>query len=268
MHIALGIEYDGSQFHGYQKQPGLRTVQGELENAISNVANERIHIHCAGRTDTGVHALGQVIHFETNAQRHDKAWIYGCNSQLPKDVCVRWGQIVDDQFHARYSALSRRYLYVIYNNKIRKSLFSSYLTWQYRELDAAKMHDAAQLLIGKHDFSSFRAIECQSPTPIRTITHFTVERRNELVLIDVTANAFLHHMVRNMAGSLISIGCGRNEVGWIKEVLAEKDRVKAAETAPAYGLYLMNVEYPSQYSFPKSSDNSLLFGLPRVANLA
>ena len=260
MRIALGIEYDGSHFHGWQKQPGLRTVQEELEKALSKVANEPVQVFCAGRTDTGVHALGQIAHFETTADRSDRAWIFGGNSNLPKDVSVRWSQVVDDEFHARFSALSRRYTYIIYNNRVRKSLFSHYLTWQYRELDASRMAHAASLLIGEHDFSSFRALECQSSTPIRNISAFSVERKGDFVIIDVTANAFLHHMVRNLAGVLIAIGSGRNEIAWIEEVLQAKDRSAAAETAPPYGLYLMQASYPERYNFPKIEANFLLLG--------
>lgn len=261
MRIVLGVEYDGSYFHGWQKQPGLRTVQGELESAISKVANEPIHLHCAGRTDTGVHAVGQVIHFDASAERPERAWIFGVNSNLPKDVCVRWVQLVDDQFHARFSAVSRRYVYLIYNHRIRKSLFSHYYTWQYRELDVDVMKKASEFLIGQHDFSSFRALECQASSPIREITHFTVERKKSFIIIDVTANAFLHHMVRNIVGVLVSVGSNSRDVAWVEEVLAAKDRAKAAETAPAYGLYLMEVKYPDSYQLPKSEEDLLLLGL-------
>lgn len=264
MRIALGIEYDGSYFHGWQKQPGLRTVQGEIESAISKVANEPIQLHCAGRTDTGVHATGQVIHFDTSAVRADRAWIFGGNSNLPKDISIRWGLMVDEQFHARFSALSRRYVYVIYNYRIRKSLLSNYFAWQYRELNTDLMAQAAALLIGEHDFTSFRALECQAHSPVRNILNFTVERRGALVIIDVMANAFLHHMVRNMVGSLIAVGSGRQDLAWIDEILAAKDRAKAAETAPAYGLYLVEVKYPDHYDFPTSHEGLLLLGVPGV----
>lgn len=248
MRIALVIEYDGSQYHGWQWQPGLRTVQGVLEKALSQVANHEVTVACSGRTDTGVHATHQVVHFETHAVRNVRAWVHGVNTLLPKDVCVKWGQEIEDSFHARYSALSRRYRYIIYNGAIRHALLRCHVTWQSRKLNHLHMQEAAQLLVGEHDFTSFRAVHCTAKTPMRCIHAIQVERRGDLVMIDITANAFLHHMVRNIAGVLMAIGQGRQEISWAQEVLQAKDRTLGAETAPPYGLYLVDVTYPEQYN--------------------
>lgn len=247
MRIALVVEYDGSQYHGWQSQTGLRTVQQVIEKALSRVADEDISVTCAGRTDTGVHATNQVIHFDTEKVRTIRSWIHGANSFLPKDVCVRWGKEMPDAFHARFSALTRRYRYVIYNASIRPGLLRSNVTWQYRQLDHSLMHEAGQFLLGEQDFTSFRSVECQSKTPMRNVQHLLVTRKSDLVIIDITANAFLHHMVRNIAGVLIAVGQGRKPVSWISDVLAAKDRKMGAETAPPYGLYLVNVNYPSEF---------------------
>jgi tRNA pseudouridine38-40 synthase len=251
MRIALGVEYDGSQYHGWQSQQGLHTVQSCIETALSTVADEEIQVQCAGRTDTGVHATNQVIHFDTNAERNMRSWIYGANSNLPKDMCVRWAKFVNDEFHARFSALSRRYRYLIYNNAIRPAVFRSSLTWHYRQLNHETMHEAAQHLVGELDFTSFRAVECQSKTAMRNIQEISVKRFNDIIVIDVTANAFLHHMVRNIAGVLMVVGTGKSKPSWVKEVLLAKDRKLGAETAPPYGLYLVNVTYPDHFSLPK-----------------
>lgn len=247
MRIALMVEYDGSQYHGWQAQAGLRTVQGELENALSGVADHEIKIVCAGRTDTGVHATNQLIHFDCENERSTRSWVYGTNSFLPKDACVKWAKEVSDSFHARYSALSRRYRYIIYNNAIRPSLFRSSVTWQYRQLDHRLMQQAGQFLLGEHDFTSFRSMECQSKTPMRNVTHLQVSRHGDFLVIDITANAFLHHMVRNIAGVLMSVGSGRQTVPWVKDILIAKDRKLGAETAPPYGLYLVAVTYPAEF---------------------
>ncbi len=214
MRLALGVEYDGASFHGWQSQKTLRTVQGVLEAALSHVADNEVHVHCAGRTDTGVHATGQVVHFDTNVHRSIRAWTYGTNAKLPKDVTVRWVKQVDDQFHARYSATARHYRYIIYNHSIRPSLYQHNVAWHYRQLDQQKMAIAAQSFLGEHDFTSFRAVGCQSKTPFRRITEFSVVRRGDLIILDIKANAFLHHMVRNLVGVLLDIGSGRQEVSW------------------------------------------------------
>lgn len=248
MRIALVLEYDGSHYHGWQAQTGLHTVQQAVEHALSKVANTAISVTCAGRTDTGVHATNQVIHFDTEISRTIRAWIHGANSFLPKDICVKWGREISDNFNARYSAKSRRYRYIIYNGSIRPALFRSNMTWQYRQLDHRLMHQAAQHLIGENDFTSFRSVECQSLSPMRNILQLQVNRSHDMIIIDITANAFLHHMVRNIAGVLIAVGSGKKPVDWVKQVLEAKDRRLGAETAPAYGLYLVQVNYPEEFN--------------------
>lgn len=247
MRIALQVEYDGSQYYGWQSQPGLRTIQDCVERAISKVADEEITISCAGRTDTGVHATKQIIHFDTQKERTIRSWIHGTNSFLPKDVCVRWGKEMPDSFHARFSAVSRGYRYVIFNAPIRPALMRSNLTWQYRQLDHQTMHKAGQFLLGEQDFTSFRSVECQSKTPMRNVTSLCVTRYHEYVVIHIQANAFLHHMVRNIAGVLMNVGAGKKQAQWVKEVLMARDRRQGAETAPPYGLYLTEVYYPEEF---------------------
>lgn len=258
MRIALNVEYDGSQYHGWQSQPGLYTIQSVLERALSSVANEPVSVVCAGRTDTGVHAINQIVHFDTQKERTTRAWTHGANANLPKDVCVKWAQFVDDEFHARYSAIARQYRYIIYNASIRPALLRANVTWQYRSLNHVLMHEAAQCLIGEHDFTSFRSVECQSNTPMRSVNHLSVSRQGDYVFIDIEANAFLHHMVRNIAGVLIAVGSGKQEPSWVEEVLAAKDRKQGAETAPPYGLYLSKVIFPDSFDFPEGLMNSLL----------
>ncbi|MFI4962551.1 MAG: tRNA pseudouridine(38-40) synthase TruA [Legionellales bacterium] len=257
MRIALVVEYDGSQYHGWQAQTGLHTVQQSLEHALSKVADCPISVACAGRTDTGVHATNQVVHFDCDKERTIRAWIHGVNSYLPKDICIRLGKEVPEAFHARYSALSRRYRYIIYNGAIRPALLRSSVTWQYRQLDHRLMHQAAQILLGENDFTSFRSVECQSKTPIRTVHNVQVQRSGELLMIDITANAFLHHMVRNIAGVLIAVGSGKQPVSWVDEVLKAKDRRLGAETAPPYGLYLVQVTYPKEFSLLQNNPGPL-----------
>lgn len=262
MRIALMLEYDGSQYHGWQAQTGLRTVQSALEQALSKVADHDVSVVCAGRTDTGVHATHQVIHFESDKQRTIRAWIHGANSFLPKDVCVKWGKEMPDDFHARYSALSRRYRYIIYNGPIRPALMRSNVTWQYRQLDNRLMHEASQFLLGEQNFTSFRSVECQSKTPMRNVHQLQVSRHGDLVIIDITANAFLHHMVRNIAGVLIAVGSGKRPVSWVSDVLAAQDRKLGAETAPPYGLYLVQVVYPAEFGVINSLAGPLFFMEP------
>jgi len=257
MRIALVVEYDGSQYHGWQAQTGLRTVQQSVEQALSRVADSTVSVICAGRTDTGVHATNQVIHFDCEKTRTIRAWIHGANSFLPKDVCVRWGKEMPESFHARYSATARRYRYVIYNGPIRPALLRSNTTWQYRQLDHRLMDEAAQGLLGENDFTSFRSVECQSKTPMRNVHKIQVTRTGELVVIDITANAFLHHMVRNIAGVLIAIGSGKHPVSWLDSVLKAKDRKLGAETAPSYGLYLVHVNYPPEFAILQGNPGPL-----------
>lgn len=248
MRIALGVEYDGSQFYGWQSQPKLRTVQTKLQDALSKVANEDISVVCAGRTDTAVHATHQVVHFDTEADRNTRAWIYGTNSFLSHDITVKWAKLMPEDFHARFSATARHYRYIIYNNPIRPCLLRSAITWHYRPLDAEKMQVGANYLLGEHNFSAFRAIDCQSRSPTRNITRLELKRRGDLIILDVEANAFLHHMVRNIVGSLMLVGVGKCNPEWIKELLESKKRSNGGETAPPYGLYLVAVHYPEQFS--------------------
>ena len=257
MRIAAMVEYDGSQYHGWQFQTGLRTIQQRIEEALSRVADETIQVVCAGRTDTGVHATGQIIHFDTQKQRTMRAWIHGANSYLPKDICIKWASEVPESFHARYSALSRGYRYIILNTPIRPALLRSNVTWQYHSLDYKLMHEAGQSLLGEQDFTSFRSVECQSNTPMRNIQSLKVERRNHWIIIDLSANAFLHHMVRNIAGVLMAVGSGKRPISWVAEVLAAKDRKMGAETAPPYGLFLAEVRYPDEYGIIKPQSRPL-----------
>ena len=259
MRIALMVEYDGSRYHGWQAQTGLHTVQQVLEYALSRVANHDVSVVCAGRTDTGVHATNQIIHFDCESERTIRAWIHGANSFLPKDVCVKWGREMPDEFHARFSALARRYRYVIYNAPIRPALLRSNVTWQYRPLDHRLMHEASQLLLGEHDFTSFRSVECQSKTPMRTINSLQVTRNGDFIAIDINANAFLHHMVRNIAGVLIAVGSGRKTVSWVHDVLLAKDRRLGAETAPPYGLYLAGVVYPPAFGVSQTMNAPMFY---------
>jgi tRNA pseudouridine38-40 synthase len=253
MRIALKVEYDGSQYHGWQAQQNLRTVQFHLEEALAKVANHPVEVVCAGRTDTGVHANHQIIHFDTCNHRSLRGWVYGTNSSLPKDVCVKNAYNVSDEFHARYSATARKYRYIIYNSTIRPALLRSHVSWQYRQLDHLAMHEAAQSLVGEHDFTSFRSIECQSKSPVRDLKQIKVHRTGHFVVIDVMANAFLHHMVRNIAGVLISIGADKQPVSYVADVLNAKDRRLGAETASPYGLYFVGVSYPEQFGIPEDS---------------
>lgn len=251
MRVALGVEYDGSRFHGWQaQQPGVRTVQSELERALSRVADHPVSVVCAGRTDTGVHGLSQVVHFETQASRRPHNWILGANVNLPDDVNVLWAREVDEQFHARFSATGRSYRYVILNRPTRSALLAGRATWVHRPLDAERMHQAAQVLRGTHDFSSYRALGCQAKSPVRTVNQISVRRSGDLVVLQVSANAFLHHMIRNIAGVLLAIGQGDQEITWAQEVLEYRDRTLGGVTAPPDGLYFERVEYPEQFGIP------------------
>lgn len=251
MRIALGIEYDGSDFSGWQYQSHSPSVQDCLEQALSKVADQPVRVMCAGRTDTGVHALGQVVHFDTEVQRDLRAWTLGANANLPKQVVVLWAQHVDDDFHARFSAHRRRYRYVIFNRPIRPTFLANRVAWEFRPLDVQRMQRASQHLLGEHDFSAYRAAGCQSKTPMREVTALQVQRKDDLVLIDIEANAFLHHMVRNIAGVLMTIGAGEQPVDWSHTVLISKDRCSAGTTAPAAGLYFVEVDYRPAYDLPR-----------------
>jgi tRNA pseudouridine38-40 synthase len=255
--FAVGFEYDGSAYAGWQTQASAASIQAVAERAFSTVADHPVALTCAGRTDAGVHAIGQVAHFDSDAARGLRGWVLGANTNLPNDICVLWAQQVPGEFHARYSATARTYRYVILNRASRPALARQRVCWAHRPLDAERMQRAAAYLIGEHDFSAFRAAECQSRTPIRRLERIAVTRCEEHVLLDVTANAFLHHMVRNIAGVLIEIGAGEAEPEWAQTVLASRDRKVGGVTAPAGGLYLMRVDYPPAFQLPQ----------PRVAGL-
>ncbi len=256
MKIALGIEYCGCNYVGWQKQTLPNTVQGHVELALSSVANQEISVVCAGRTDAGVHALQQVVHFETEAVRQTHAWVLGANTLLPEDISVTWAKQIDEAFNARFSALNRTYQYLILNRRARPAIFHGRVTWQCRELNLEKMQQAAAVLHGEHDFSSFRAVACQAKSPVRTVHSLQVHRLDNWFLLTINANAFLHHMVRNIAGVLMTIGSGKQEIGWCEEVLQARDRTVGGVTAPPDGLYLVNVAYPAKYDIPVS--NTLL----------
>lgn len=256
--LALGVKYNGSRYCGWQRQREVCSVQGQLEKALTQVANHSVSVFCAGRTDAGVHATGQVVHFDTWAQRKDAAWTLGVNAFLPQDVAVGWVKQVPNTFHARFSATARRYRYIIYNQRLRSAILHDGVTHCYHPLNAEKMQRAAQCLIGERDFSAFRATQCQSHTPWRNIMHLNVMRHGHYVVIDIKANAFVHHMVRNIAGSLMEIGYGHQPESWIAELLAAKDRTRAAATAKAHGLYLIAVDYPDDFALPSAPNGSLL----------
>ncbi|SFC44870.1 tRNA pseudouridine38-40 synthase [Marinospirillum celere] len=249
--IALGVEYEGSQFRGWQTQSeGIPSLQPLLEKALSRLAKEPISVMCAGRTDAGVHASGMVVHFDTQAALPERAWTLGINSSLPPALRVRWARPVPANFHARHSAIARRYRYIIYNHRTRPSILDGQLTWWNQPLNAERMHEAAQLLIGEKDFSAFRSIRCQSRIAWRHMHFIKVLRRGELLIIDIQANAFLHHMVRNIVGTLIKIGRHEKPIEWINELLASKERAQAGITAPAAGLYFVAALYPEHFGLP------------------
>lgn len=250
MRYALGIEYDGKNYCGWQRQNHSPSVQEALENALSKIAAEPIQVVCAGRTDTGVSATNQIIHFETDKVRKDVAWTLGVNTNLPSDIAVRWVKQVDEEFHARFSATARRYRYIIYNARLRPAILSSGVTFFQHPLDEKLMHQSAQALVGKHDFTSFRTVHCQSHSPVRTLLHCNVSRMGDYIILDVKGNAFLHHMVRNIAGSLMRVGQSIETVDWIQEVLEAKNRCLAGITAPSNGLYFVDVDYPEQFDLP------------------
>ncbi len=250
MRVAAILEYDGSRFCGWQRQDGARTVQGCVEEALSKVAAETIAVTVAGRTDAGVHACAQVIHFDTWSRRADHAWLRGANSNLPDEIALRWVGEVDVHFHARYAATGREYRYVILNRAVRPTYFAGRVTHEYRPLDVARMQAAAAYLIGEHDFSSFRAAECQAKHPVRELRTLEVVRHGEFVIITARANAFLHHMVRNLAGVLLDIGAGEKPPAWAQEVLEARDRAVGGITAPPDGLYLSAVQYPDSFKLP------------------
>ncbi len=250
MRYALGVEYDGRPFFGWQTQRQEPTVQAVLERALGQVANQAIRVVCAGRTDTGVHARCQVVHFDSEAERSRRSWILGANSNLPSGVCVLWLQPVGEDFHARFSAFARSYQYVILNRWIRPAIDHGLVSWQRQPLDHLAMHKAAQALLGEHDFSAFRSAGCSANHPVRELQSIEVRRNGDRVTIDVTANGFLYHMVRNIAGSLMDVGTGERPVSWIGDLLEGRDRTRAGVTAPPDGLYFQGVRYPEAFGLP------------------
>ncbi len=251
MRYALGVEYDGKNYCGWQRQKTVVSVQQTLEKALSKIADETIEVVCAGRTDTGVNATNQVIHYDTSKVRKDVAWTLGVNTHLPKDIAVTWVKQVQDDFHARFSATARRYRYIIYNNPLRSAILSYGISHCHYPLDENLMQQGAQHLVGRHDFTSFRTVHCQSHSPTRTIEHCQVTRQGDYIIIDIKANAFLHHMVRNIAGSLMRVGQALETPLWIKEVREAKNRCVAGVTAPPEGLYFVEVDYPESFQIPK-----------------
>jgi len=258
MRIALGIEYDGAGFCGWQIQDGVRTVQDCVEQALAKVAAAPVRVITAGRTDSGVHASGQVIHFDSEAVRSMRSWVFGANANLPKDISVTWAQEVGADFHARFSASARHYRYVIFNRAVRPALLHTRVCWDYRPLDAGRMAAAALHLVGTHDFSSYRAVSCQAKNPVRELRRLEVTRHAELIVIEITANAFLQHMVRNIAGVLMTIGAGERDTGWSLEVLRARDRTLGGVTAAPSGLTLLAVDYPEHFAIPRLLPTSLL----------
>jgi tRNA pseudouridine38-40 synthase len=252
MRFAACVEYDGSGYSGWQSQHGqkVRFIQTELEQALSTVADCPVEVVCAGRTDTGVHATSQVVHFDTEAVRPERSWILGTNVNLPHDIALRWIKPVDEAFHARFSALSRSYRYIIDNRWVRPSILFNRVTWERKPLDVTLMQEASRFLLGRHDFTSFRSLACQAKNPEREIQRLDICRQGEFVIMDVRANAFLHHMVRNLAGVLMAIGAGEEAPVWAREVLEHRDRALGGVTAPAAGLYLVEVEYPEHFHLP------------------
>ncbi|WP_301100958.1 tRNA pseudouridine(38-40) synthase TruA [Propionivibrio sp.] len=255
MRFALGVEYDGSAFHGWQKQPGAPTVQDVLEAALQRIAGAPVKVVCAGRTDAGVHATGQVVHFDTLVERPLSAWVRGVNTFLPLTVSVRWARPVGDDFHARFSAYGRCYRYLLLNQLQRTGVWHGRAGWYHHPLEVGRMQQAAALLLGEHDFSAFRAADCQAKSPLKTMRYACVRRCGEMIVFDFEAGAFLQHMVRNLVGSLVYIGQGKHPPEWMAKLLAAGDRRLAAPTFSAAGLYLVGVKYESQWRLPVSEDS-------------
>jgi tRNA pseudouridine38-40 synthase len=251
---AACVEYAGAAYKGWQtqKEGNVPTVQQNVERALSKIANHPVQVICAGRTDAGVNGTYQIIHFDTFAKREERSWVLGCNTHLPDDIAIHWVQPVSMDFHARFSALERRYRYLILSQRVKPAVLSKGVTWTYKELDVEKMHRAGQYLIGEHDFTSYRAVQCQAKSPVRTIKELSVYQKGSVIVLDVRANAFLHHMIRNIAGVLMTIGAGEASVDWSKEVLEAKDRREGGITAPPYGLYFVDVKYPEACNLPPS----------------
>lgn len=251
MRVALGVEYDGSAYNGWQCQPDVPNVQNTLQDALEGIAGEAIAVTAAGRTDTGVHALEQVVHFDTNAERPLSAWVRGANALLPDSVAVLWAHAVPDEFHARFSAQARSYRYLLLNRAVRSAVQHGKMGWFHTPLDLERMREAAQFLLGEHDFSAFRASECQAKSPVKTLTQLDIRTHGETIIFDLTANAFLHHMVRNIVGSLVYVGKGKHSPQWLQEVLESRSRAQAAPTFAPDGLYLRHIAYDAKWALPQ-----------------
>jgi tRNA pseudouridine38-40 synthase len=255
--IALAVEYDGDGFCGWQRQPHCHSVQAEVEQALSKIAQRPITIYCAGRTDTGVHAAAQVVHFDTDVERPLRAWTFGVNSHLDRRVAVHWASPMRDDFHARFSATERSYRYTLLNRSTRPGYQAGTLGWERVQLNALRMHDAAQVLVGEHDFSSFRSADCQANHAVRSLKHIAVKRIQDRVLIEITANGFLHNMVRILTGCLLAIGRGDKPQNWMADLLAAGDRTQAGVTAPPRGLCFLQPSYPAEFGVPDFEQNRL-----------
>jgi tRNA pseudouridine38-40 synthase len=251
MRIAMGVEYDGRAFHGWQAQDHVRTVQGELERAIGKVADHAVRVHGAGRTDAGVHAIEQVVHFDTEARRSARSWVLGTNVNLPADVNILWVRPVSSEFHARFRAVARHYGYLIVSRPTRSSLMRDRAVWVLRTLDLDRMRRAAADLVGEHDFSSFRALGCQARSPVRRVHYLDLERRGQVLELRIGADGFLHHMVRTIAGVLMAIGSGDKPASWVRELLHLRDRTRGGVTAPPHGLYFLRADYPARFGLPQ-----------------
>jgi len=249
--IALGVEYDGSQYFGWQSQTSGRTVQDALQVALSGIANEHISVIAAGRTDTGVHALEQVVHFNTNVERPLTAWVRGVNALLPNSIAVLWAHPVPEEFHARFSAQARSYRYLLINRSVRNAVQHGKAGWFHAPLNVEKMCEAAQYLLGEHDFSALRAAECQAKSPIKNLAQLDIQKQGNTIILDLSANAFLHHMVRNIVGCLVYIGKGKYPPQWMREVLESHARSRAAPTFAPDGLYLRRVTYDAKWKLPQ-----------------
>ena len=258
MRIALGLEYDGSAFCGWQTQPGGCGVQDHLERALATLAASPVETVAAGRTDTGVHATAQVVHFDSHADRDENAWVRGTNANLDPAARVLWAKPVADDFHARYGARSRTYRYILLNEPVAPSILRGKVGWYHRPLDVARMAHAAALVVGEHDFSSFRDSQCQAKSPVRTLTAALVARRANLVVFSFSANAFLHHMVRNLVGALVYVGAGKQPPEWMQSLLEARDRTQAAPTFMPDGLYLAGIDYEPRFALPKPRASPLL----------
>ncbi len=253
MRVALGIAYRGSAYRGWQSQPGGQTVQDHVETALAAFADHPLRCISAGRTDTGVHALNQVVHFDTPVQRAEEAWIRGMNRYLPDDIAVQWCRFTSDAFHSRGSAIGRRYVYVLLESRIRPALESGHVGWAFRKLDGDAMRVASRHLIGTHDFSAFRSAECQAPTPVKTMRSVDIARRGDYWRFDFDADAFLHHMIRNLMGCLIAVGSGLRDAAWLAGVLEQKDRALAAATFAPDGLYFLGPYYDAVHAIPEQT---------------